>query len=274
MMELAVSNIAWSNEEEPAMAEKLRELGVRHIEIAPTKKWQDPTNITPEQAREYVNWWAGYNIEVSAFQSMLFARPDLKIFESDENRQDTIEYMTKFIELAGIMGANKMVFGSPKNRQRGEMSIEAADKIAVGFFTELGSVALKNNVTLCLEPNAPQYNCDYITNAADGGSIVRKINNPGFGLHLDTACMDLAGDDLSKSITDFRDILEHFHISSPMLGKVDSESEIDHVMAAKALRSINYDKLISIEMRPYDDGKNIERVENAVKFVQKIYLNR
>lgn len=272
-MELAVSNIAWLNEEDVAIAEKLRDLGVHNIEIAPTKIWDDPTTITSETAMEYVNWWAGYGIKVSAFQSMLFARPDLKIFESDSNRQETINYMSKFIKLAGIMGSKKMVFGSPKNRQLGEISAEQANQIAIIFFNELGNVALKNNVTLCLEPNAHQYNCDFITNANEGNELVRIICNPGIGLHLDTACMSLAGDNIEESIKISNDILEHFHISSPMLGQVDRNDGINHKIAADALRSINYDKIVSIEMRSGGMGTNVERVERAVRFAQKIYLN-
>jgi sugar phosphate isomerase/epimerase len=272
-MKLAVSNIAWTNEEEAAVAEKLQVLGVKHVEIAPTKLWDDPTQATVEQAKAYVEWWSQYGISVSAFQSMLFARPDLKLFESDENRNEAVEYMTRFLELAGIMEAKKLVFGSPKNRQRGEMPIEQANEIAVRFFDELGSVAAKNGVVLCLEPNAPQYNCDFITNAADGMELVKKVNNPGFGLHLDTACMALAGDDLGESVRRAVDVLEHFHISSPMLELVEYRDDVDHTAAAHALRDIAYDKLISIEMRPGDSGTNVARVEAAVKFAQATYFN-
>jgi D-psicose/D-tagatose/L-ribulose 3-epimerase len=272
-VKLAVSSIAWTNEEESAIAEKLQELGVKYVEIAPTKLWDDPTQTTPEQAKAYIDWWAQYGITVSAFQSMLFARPDLKIFESDENRQEAIAYMSKFLELAGIMGAKKLVFGSPKNRQRGEMSIEYANDTAAKFFGELGDVASKNGVVLCLEPNAPQYNCDFITNATEGRTLVERVNNPGFGLHLDTACMALAGDDLGGSIRKSKNILEHFHISSPMLEQVEDREDVDHIAAAHALKDISYNKLISIEMRPGDAGTNVDRIEKAVKFARSIYFN-
>jgi sugar phosphate isomerase/epimerase len=134
-------------------------------------------------------------------------------------------------------------------------------------------VAAKNGVVLCLEPNAPQYNCDFITNAADGIELVEKVNNPGFGLHLDTACMALAGDDLAESVRRAIGVLDHFHISSPMLELVERRDDVDHAAAAQALRDIAYDKLISIEMRPGDRGTNVARVEAAVKFAQATYLN-
>lgn len=272
-MKLAVSSIAWTSEEEQQVAKKLQELGVTNVELAPTKIWEDPTKATAEDAAKVVAWWKDYGIDVVAFQSMLFARPDLKLFESPENRAETLAYLKDFIVLAGRMGAGKMVFGSPKNRQRGDMSVAEADEIAASFFAELGETAMQNDVVFCIEPNALQYNCDYVTNAQQGVALVRAVNNSGFGLHLDTACMALAGDDLAQSIKDSADILEHFHISSPMLEQVEERGDVSHGAAADALKAIDYDKIISIEMRPGETGTNVSRVEKAVRFAQSVYLS-
>lgn len=272
-MNLAVSSIAWAAKEEAAIAEKLHELGVKYVELAPTKIWDDPTRVSVESAHDVVEWWKKYGIEVVAFQSMLFARPDLKLFENADNRAECLRYLKDFIVLAGRMGVKKMVFGSPKNRQRTGMTIEEADVIAKSFFSELGEVAAIHGVVLCLEPNAPQYNCNYITTASEGAALVRSVSSAGFGLHLDTACMSLAGDDMASSIIGYANILEHFHISSPMLEQVEARVDVDHAAAAKALRSINYDKIISIEMRPGEIGTNVDRVKKAVQFAQNTYLN-
>lgn len=270
-MKLAISNIAWTNEEEADVAAKLRELGVRCVEIAPTKRWDDPTKATPEQINEYVKWWRGYDIEIVAFQSMLFARPDLKMFESSELRDEMRQYLADFLRLAGDMGAGRLVFGSPKNRQRGAMSVEEADGIASRFFAELGEVAKQHNTMLCIEPNAPQYNCDYVTTADEGARLVRTINSEGIGLHLDTACMVLAGDDIGESIRNNGDILKHFHVSAPMLDRVYDRDDVDYRAAAYALKSIGYEGVVSIEMRPGEQGENVKRVEDAVSFVQSVF---
>lgn len=125
-----------------------------------------------------------------------------------------------------------MVFGSPKNRQRGEMSYAEAFDIAKEFFGEIAKVAHENGVVFCIEPNAPQYACDFVTTAREGADLVRAVNHPGLGLHLDTACMTLAGDDIAISIRENADILSHFHVSSPMLGLVESGSLVGHSSAA------------------------------------------
>lgn len=270
-MKLAISNIAWTNEEESQVASLLRDLGAKYIELAPTKQWDDPTKATPEEIQRYREFWQSYGIEIAAFQSMLFSRPDLKLFESEPNRNETSKYLKAFIRLAGEMGARAVVFGSPKNRQRGAMSFEEASSIAAPFFAELGRVAHGHDVEFCIEPNAEQYACDFVTTAQQGIELVEKVATPGFGLHLDTACMFLASDALAKSIKDAGQALKHFHISAPMLGDVPGDAGINHEAAANALREIGYDGFVSIEMRPSE--MTLQRVEAAVKFAQSVYAD-
>lgn len=270
-MKLAVSNIAWTAEEEPEAAKLLQDLGVRYVEIAPTKVWDDPLAVTDAQIKDYLDFWKRHGITVVAFQSMLFTRPDLKLFESAENRAATQECLEKFIQLAGRMGAGVLVFGSPKNRQRGDMPEAEAAAIAKEFFGALGDTAKQQGVRFCIEPNAPQYNCDFVTTAAAGMSLVREVANPGFGLHLDIACMTLAGDDVPASIKAAKDVMRHFHISSPMLEQVADLPEVPHRAAAEALKAIGYDKFVSIEMKPGEPGTNIGRVAEAVRFAQSVY---
>lgn len=270
-MKLAVSSIAWTNEEEEEIAGVLQNQGVKYVELAPTKIWDDPTRVSAQDAQKVVQWWKQYDIEVVAFQSMLFARPDLKLFESDSNRAECLQYLNDFIVLAGRMGAKRMVFGSPKNRQRGDTEYDQAFSIAVDFFTDIAQTAEDNGVVFCIEPNAPQYNCDFIINAQQGAELVRAVNRPGFGLHLDVACMALAGDNLADSVRESSDILKHFHISSPMLEQVEARDDVAHEDAANALRETGYDGYVSIEMRPGEAGTNRDRMENAVKFASSIY---
>lgn len=270
-MNIAVSNIAWTPAEEPEVAKALQELGIHHVEIAPTKVWEDPTNVTDQQIQEYKDFWAKHDIEIVAFQSMLFPRPDLTVFESAEVRQQTQEHLTKFIELAGRVGAGVLVFGSPKNRIVPEgMSQDEAWNIAKEFFGGLGDSAITNQTNFCIEPNAKDYSCNFVTTAAEGLKLVQDVDNLGFELHLDAAIMSMEGDDPQSSIENAREHLRHFHISAPMLMPIEEE-KVDHKAMADALRSIGYKHFTSIEMRPGDEGENVQRVRDAVTIAQKYY---
>jgi sugar phosphate isomerase/epimerase len=270
-VKLVVSNLAWAAHEEPEIAQLLQKLGIKHIEIAPTKVWDEPLKITDKQIKDYLDFWAKHGIKLVAFQAMMFPRPDLKLFESAENRAETLEYLKGFIRLAGKMGVGVMVFGSPKNRQRGKMPEAEAQKIAKQFFTELGDEAQKHNVHFLIEPNAPQYACDFVTVAKEGVDIVKAVGNPGFGLHLDIGCMTMAGEDPGAAITAAGPLIQHFHISSPMLEAVEDREDVHHQLAGDTLRQIGYDNFVSIEMRPGEEGTNAARVKTAIELARKYY---
>lgn len=146
-MKLAISNIAWTNEEEADVAAKLQELGVRYIEIAPTKIWSDPTKATIEQINEYIEWWKKYDIEIVAFQSMLFARPDLKMFESSELRDETRQYLADFLRLAGDMGASRLVLDRRRIGSEAECRQKRQMILPIAF--SLSLVMSLNNIIRC-----------------------------------------------------------------------------------------------------------------------------
>jgi D-psicose/D-tagatose/L-ribulose 3-epimerase len=270
-MKLAVSNIAWTNEEEAEVARLLQSLGVKYIEVAPTKRWKDPTTeASDEDLVAYKAFWGSYGIEIVAFQSMLFNRPDLKIFE-ESTRSETLGYLENFITLAPKLGAGIMVFGSPKNRQHEELTPEATETIGKDFFAKIGEAAAESNITFCIEPNPTAYACDFVTTAQEGIDFVRKVDFPGFGLHLDIAGMTLAGDDVVESIKDAKGLMKHFHISAPYLEQVEDREDVKYRESAQALREIGYDGYVSIEMKPGDAGANLARVEKAVRFAQSVY---
>jgi sugar phosphate isomerase/epimerase len=270
-MKLAISNIAWTKEEEPEMAKLLLRLGVKYVEIAPTKLMQDPTQATEETIRDYRSFWENQGISIVAFQSMLFNRPDLKIFENKMLRNSTLEYLKAFIKLAPKFGAGVMVFGSPKNRQKGTLPENTARTIADSFFSKLGTIAQANHTIFCIEPNPIAYACDFITTAQQGIDFVQAVDNKGIGLHLDIAGMTLAGDDIVASIKAASGLLKHFHISAPFLGQVEEGVNVQYKEAAEALRGINFDGYVSIEMKPEQAGENLLRVEKAIRFAQQIF---
>lgn len=270
-MKIAVSNIAWAPEEEADVADALQALGVGSVEIAPTKCFPEPTATTAAERSAYTSFWEKHEIEIVAFQSMLFGRPDLQVFGDARVRGETIGVLSRFIQLAGDLGVGRLVFGSPKNRVVPVgMSVDEAQDLAVTFFGALGTVAQDNNTVICVEPNPTDYGCNFVTNAAAGLALVRAVGSKGFALHLDAAGMTLAGDDLGDSIRAAGPLLAHFHASAPELGPLESEI-VEHSRASRALQEINYLGHVSIEMRPGRPGAAAEDVSAAVILARSAY---
>jgi sugar phosphate isomerase/epimerase len=140
-MNLAVSNIAWPHADDERMAAQLSRYGVRGLEIAPTKIWQDPLAATPGQVTACRRSWEGRGIAIVAAQALLFGRPELTLFESPSARAATAAYLEAIIRLCADLGATRLVFGSPKNRRIGTMPPAQALDIAVDFFGGLAEVA-------------------------------------------------------------------------------------------------------------------------------------
>jgi D-psicose/D-tagatose/L-ribulose 3-epimerase len=268
-MKLAVSNIAWPRDQDSAVADLLVSHGVGGVEVAPTKVWTDLTAVSDAEISAYRHFWADRGVQIVAAQSLLFGRQDLTLFDAADVRERTIEYLRRVIRLCGRLGAGSLVFGSPKNRLVGKQDHATVWPVAVELFTQLGDIAAAEGTCVVMEANPPEYGADFVTRAAEAINLVRAVNRPGFRLHLDTACMTLAGDPPGETIAAGLDVLRHFHVSEPQLGVVGTD-RVPHARFAAALRDHGYCGWVSIEMRegqPYmPDG-----LANAVEFTARMY---
>lgn len=248
-MKLAISNIAWPADRETEIATLMGELGVRAVELAPTKTWPKPLEAADGAVATYRKWWESRGIAIVAIQSVLFGRPDLVLFGPETKRRETSDYLKGMIALAGKLGARIVVFGSPKNRQRGPLSKAEADAIAIPFFRELGEYAAARSVCFCIEANAPQYACDFVVTSTEARALVEAVGSEGFGLHLDLACMQLAGEIARDEALRHAAVTRHFHVSAPELGRVEAKAAAEAKAIASAYDERGKAPYFSIEMR-------------------------
>ncbi|HEY2805905.1 MAG TPA: sugar phosphate isomerase/epimerase family protein, partial [Gemmatimonadales bacterium] len=252
-MKLAISNIAWSREQDDVVATLLREAGVEGIEIAPTAIWPDPVHVAPDEARRLRDWWGERGLKIVALQALLFGRPDLRLFGSDAQRRELLDHLTAIFDLAARLGAGPLVFGSPRNRLAGSLPADQAFAIAAGFFREAGTRAAARQVTLCIEPNPADYGCDFVTTVPQAMALVREAGSPGFALHVDGGELALNHEPLPGTITAAKPVMRHFHASEPFLTPLGSGAS-DHAAYASALRTAGYEGWVSLEMKAPEGG--------------------
>lgn len=267
-MKLAISNIAWPTSADAGVADMLVAQGVAGIEIAPTKIWPRPTEATDAELDSYRAFWESRGLPIVAAQSLLFGLPEMKLFADADTRKKTLDYLAAMARVCGRLGAGPLVFGSPKNRQRGAMPADRAWPIAVEFFSELADAAEREGTVIVLEANPPEYGADFITHAAEALAMVRAVNRTGLRLHLDAACMTLAGDDLGI-IAESRAELRHFHASEPQLSPLGTGGVVHDSMAAH-LRSAVYGGFVSVEMREVEPFR-VEALREAVRLAKRTY---
>jgi len=261
-MKLSISNIGWEQHDDPAVMAGLARLGVQGIEVAPTKIWPEWQGAEAGAAVRYREKLAAAGFDIPAMQAILFGRPELQLFVS-RTHGAFLDHMRRVADLAAALGAGVLVFGAPKNRRRGQLSMGAAMDMAADFFRRAGEICYRRGCCLGLEHNPVEYGCDFITNVADARELVDRVDHPGFRLHLDSAGVHMCDGDFAGVIATAGRFV-HFHISEPMLEPV-AGGVVDHDAAASALRALGYDAWVSIEMKTVPDAYTLYRsVERAI----------
>ena len=267
-MKLAFSNIAWGPDEDHEVLGLLRANQVQGIEVAPTRLWPSWEGATPAAAAAYARAMDEAGLQTPSLQSLLFGRPDLQVFGSPCQQKDLITHLARVANLAAAMRAKVLVFGSPKNRDRGNLTPAQAMQHAIRFFRQAGQVCADAGVTLAIEANPSYYNCNFVTCWREAEELVRSCNHPGIGLHLDTACTVLAGDDPVAAVPQVADILVHVHASEPDLGPFASP-RTDHLAMGDALRAVTYIGWCSVEMRR--TGTALASIQEAAQLAARCY---
>lgn len=262
-MRLAVSNIAWHEDEDIAVAEALAERGVDALEVAPGRLFSQPDAASEADARRVRGEWEARGLSLIAMQALLFGRSDLLLFGEDDGRALS-EYLARIIRLAGWLGCGPLVFGSPKNRQRGALSFERACERAADVLRPLARLAHEEGCTIALEPNAEAYGCDFVRRVGEAREVVRLVDHPGCAVQLDAGVFAMEDDDPADIRSSAGDIA-HFHASAPFLepvgGNLDAIGRL-----ADALTEQGYRGAVSIEMRAGTD--NAPLVARAVDMVR------
>ena len=260
-MRLGVSNLGWQREEDAELVAELGGMGVQALEVAPTKLWDEPLAVPPETLAAY-RVRAG--VAIVAVQALLFGRPELRLFGG--SRDATLAHLRGMCDLAAGLGAQVLVFGSPGNRRRDGLARDEAFDRAATFFRELGAYAAGRGVCVCVEPLPPQLGTDFVTTAAEAAELVRAVASPGFGLHLDSSSLHLAGEDPLEAIGPG---LRHFHASEVGYGVLGTTG-VEHGRCAEALRRSGYRGVVSIEVLAGQDG-NRDRVLASLEHARQAY---
>ena len=262
-MRIAISNIAWDASEDEAVAELLKKFGVDAIDVAPGKYFPDPKNASSADIAEVRDWWQQRGISITGMQALLFGTVGLNVFGLSQSQSDMLDHLAAVCRIAAGLGATKLVFGSPKNRDRSALTDEDARNIAIDFFRRLGDIASQHGVVICLEPNPTCYGANFMTNSAETASVVKSVSHPAIRMQLDTGALAINGEDAFQVINDYSALIGHVHASEPDLVTL-GDGGTDHAVVAEALKSDLPDQVVTIEMLPSKNEPNLVAIERAL----------
>jgi sugar phosphate isomerase/epimerase len=269
-MRIAISNIAWDTPEDDAVANVLSRNHVDAIDVAPSKYFPEPDATREAMAVEVRDWWAARGIEITGMQALLFGTSGLNMFGAAASQEAMLARLGAVCRIAGWLGARRLVFGSPRNRDRAQLSSEQALAVAVPFFRRLGDIASAEGVCVCLEPNPPRYSCNFMTTTAEAAHVVRQVQHAAIRLHLDTGTLAINSEDPEISVRDNADIIGHGHASEPDLVPL-GDGGAPHARVAQALRAALPGAVVSIEMVATTGEPHLASVERALHVARGAY---
>jgi D-psicose/D-tagatose/L-ribulose 3-epimerase len=271
-MRLAISNIAWDVTEDEQVAKLLNRYGIDAIDIAPGKYFPDPAKATGEEITRVKQWWGERGIELTGMQALLFGTSGLNVFGAPEVQEALLQHLAAVCRIGAGLGATRIVFGSPKNRDRSGLSDEQVQEIAVQFFRRLGDIAQIHGVMICLEPNPPCYGANFMTNSDETAAVVGQVAHPAIRMQLDTGAITINGEDPATVLEKYASLIGHVHASEPEIAPLGDKGT-NHAIAATCLQQLLPDSIITIEMLATKNEPHLVSIERALGVAVRYYRN-
>jgi D-psicose/D-tagatose/L-ribulose 3-epimerase len=269
-MRIAISNIAWDVRDDEAVAALLHQYHVDAIDIAPGKYFPDPRQATPDDMSRVSDWWRKRGIEITGMQALLFGTTGLNLFASPEIQTVMLAHLDAVCRIGGGLGATRLVFGSPKNRDRGGLSDAQTETVAVEFFRRLGDSASVHGVRVCLEPNPPCYSANFMTTSAETAAIVKQVDHPAIRMQLDTGAMTISGEAPEAVIAHYAALIGHVHASEPDLATL-GDGGCDHHAVGRILNATLPEQIVTIEMLAAQQESPLHAIERALQVAIRYY---
>jgi len=250
-MKFAICNEMFQGWEFSRVCEHVAGCGYDGVEIAPFTFNENPLEIDEAQAAGMGKTARAAGLELVAMHWLLARPAGLHITTPDNAvRKRTIDFAKHLAKLGGAMGAQFMVWGSPKQRDlvEGDRQ-EDAFKRAVEGVRQVCEVAGSFGITVAMEPLGPA-ETDFMVFAVDTVRLIEQVDHPACRLHLDVKAMSAEPAPIPEVIRANAKHLAYFHANDANL-RGPGFGQTDFVPIAAALKDVGYDGYVSVEVFDY-----------------------
>jgi D-psicose/D-tagatose/L-ribulose 3-epimerase len=269
-MRLAVSNIAWDINQDNLIVDLLGNYSIDAIDIAPGKYFPDFSAASSQDIRRIKAWWGDRGIEITGMQSLLFGTHGLNVFGCEQSRESLLSHLRSVCRIGGELGATRIVFGSPRNRDRSGLDDAEVEAIAIPFFHSLGNIAQEHGVTICLEPNPTCYGSNFMTDSTQTVDVIRKTAHPAIGMQFDTGAIHINQENPEHLLATHAALFKHVHASEPALVPL-GDGSTDHRLMSAALEKYLPGHVVSIEMVATAHEDHLVSIERAIRVAVEHY---
>lgn len=263
-MRIAISNLAWDVMHDAEVATMLTRHGIDAVDIAPGKYFPDFRTASDTDLARVRKWWGERGIAITGMQALLYGTAGLNLFGTDAQQEAMLSHLAEVCRIGAGLGATRLAFGSPKNRDRSARTDRETKDIAHRFFSRLGDIAAGQGVTVCLEPNPPCYGANFMTTTAEAAQVVADVAHPAIRLLLDTGACTINGEEVDILARAFAPLVGHIHLSEPQL-VVLGDGATDHERSAAGLTAFLPGMVACIEMLQSKDEPPLSGIERALQ---------
>lgn len=272
-MKLAVSNIAWTAQEDEKVYAIMRKYGYEGLEIAPTRFFETNPYENLDAVRRWREAFAREEgFAIPSMQSVWFGRTE-KLFADEAQRQTLLAYTKKAVDFAEAVCCANLVFGSPKNRAIPDASDWELWQQGIRFFRAAGDYALSKKTAVGMEANPAIYNTNYINTTQEALDLIKQVGSGGFLLNLDTGTM-IENREPVEVLEGNAGLIHHVHISEPFLKPVgmNADRRQFHGELAAFLRENGYQGYVSVEMgKAGDEPGRLSVIDEILAYGREMF---
>jgi D-psicose/D-tagatose/L-ribulose 3-epimerase len=235
------------------------ELGYDGLEIAPFTLGEDPRKLTNGDVSQAVRSLNAAGISATGLHWLLVKPPGLSITSRDESIcRETLEVMSRNVELCAELGGSVLVHGSPLQRALDpDEDQDAARGRAIEIFSKVAEISKICGVTYCIEPlHAGETN--FVNRVEEAVDIVEKINSPALRTMIDTSSATLSD---TQSVPDLiRTWMPTGHIAHIQFNdrnrRAPGQGGDQFTPILAALKETGYDQVIAMEPFIYEPSRD------------------
>ena len=238
----------------------ISDAGYTGVEIAAFTLVKESVNeLDAAQRRELVTVMDDYGLENVGLHWLLAPPPEGLHFTTPDEavRAATVTYLADLVDFCADTNGKVMIFGSPNQRNTVGISVDEAKKNFADGLAQVADRAQERDVKILVE-TLDSSQTDVVNTMAESLEIVNMVSHPAIGTMFDYHNTLDETDSLEKLVRDYFPHIDHIQIQEidgRHLGTGDARTTF--VDSFKALRELNYDKWISLEIFDFTPGGKV-----------------
>ena len=259
-MKFGICNETFGDWQLDRALEFARNAGYTGWEVAPFMLTDDVPAYTVNQRSEYRRCVEQAGLKVIGLHWLLAQTDGLHLTTPIESvRRATSDYLCELTRFCSDLGGHVMVLGSPQQRNFPvEQTEDSAMQFAADVLRDVVPELESRDVRIALEPLGPEEG-NFLNTAADARVLQTLVDSEHVQLHLDVKAMSTEAKPITQIIRDNADAMIHFHANDPNR-RGPGMGDIEFAPIFDALREIDYDEWVSVEVFDYAPG--VERLVN------------